>query len=85
MRHWVYSVRCTAMADGLRLRDGICMICVQDVWRDVIHRVCMARRIWDMGCLVGRLVTGYGMIGMMRIPKENRRHMHHYTYSMHIC
>ena len=34
---------------------------------------------------VHRLVTGYGMIGMIGIPKEYGRYIHSYTYSMHIC
>ena len=41
------------------------------------HRV--ARRVGV------RLVIEYRMIGMIGIPKEYRRYMHQYTYSMHIC
>ena len=36
-------------------------------------------------CNICRLVNGYGMIGMIGIPKEYGRYMHQYTYSMHIC
>ena len=32
-----------------------------------------------------RLVLGYGMIGMMRIPKEYGGYMLEYTYSIWIC
>ena len=34
---------------------------------------------------VSRLVIGYGVIGMIGVPKEYGRYMHQYTYSMHIC
>ena len=35
--------------------------------------------------IIGRLVTEYGMIGIIGILKEYGRYMHHLLYSMDIC
>ena len=32
-----------------------------------------------------KFVIGYGMIGMVGIPKEYGRYVYQYTYLMHIC